>query len=121
MSRFIVGITIFASVCGIVLFCLGFAIGYPAITNFIFAIGIIVANVPEGLLAEVTVGLTLTAKKLSERKVLCKKLEAVETLGSTSCICSDKTGTLTQNKMTATNLWYNGKVYKAANYQKMGP
>lgn len=46
MSRFIVGITIFASVCGIVLFCLGFAIGYPAITNFIFAIGIIVANVP---------------------------------------------------------------------------
>ena len=121
MSRFIVGITIFASVCGIVLFCLGFAIGYPAITNFIFAIGIIVANVPEGLLAEVTVGLTLTAKKLSERKVLCKKLEAVETLGSTSCICSDKTGTLTQNKMTATNLWYNGRVYKASNYQKMGP
>lgn len=46
MSRFIFGITIFASICGIVLFCLGFAIGYPAITNFIFAIGIIVANVP---------------------------------------------------------------------------
>lgn len=74
ISRFIFGITIFASVCGIVLFCLGFAIGYPAITNFIFAIGIIVANVPEGLLAEVTVGLTLTAKKLAESKVLVKNL-----------------------------------------------
>lgn len=65
ISRFIYGITIFATVCGVVLFCLGFAIGYPAITNFVFAIGIIVANVPEGLLAEVTVGLTLTAKRLA--------------------------------------------------------
>jgi len=77
--------------------------------------------VPNGLLAEVTVALTLTAKKLSTRKVLCKTLEAVETLGSTSCICSDKTGTLTQNKMTATHLWYDGKVFGAANRQKNGP
>jgi sodium/potassium-transporting ATPase subunit alpha len=57
---------VFAAVWGVVLFCLGFAIGYPAITNFVFAIGIIVANVPEGLLAEVVVGLTLTAKRLAE-------------------------------------------------------
>ena len=106
--------------CGVLLFCLGFAIGYPAITNFVFAIGIIVANVPEGLLAEVTVGLTLTAKRLAEQKVLVKNLEAVETLGSTSCICSDKTGSLTQNKMTAENLWYSGRIFKAANRQKNG-
>ena len=65
-------------------------------------------------------GLTLTAKRLSERKVLCKNLDAVETLGSTSCICSDKTGTLTMNKMTAANLWYSGRMYKAANRQKFG-
>ena len=69
---------------------------------------------------EVTVGLTLTAKRLSERKVLCKNLDAVETLGSTSCICSDKTGTLTMNKMTAAHLWYSGKIVKATNKQKFG-
>lgn len=100
---------------------MGFAVGYPALLNFIFAIGVITANVPEGLIVEVTVGLTLTAKKLSELKVLCKNLDAVETLGSTSCICSDKTGTLTQNKMTASNLWYSGRLCKAANRQKQGP
>lgn len=63
-------------------------------------IGIIVANVPEGLLATVTVGLTITATRMAENNVLVKNLESVETLGSTSCICSDKTGTLTQNRMT---------------------
>lgn len=95
-------------------------VGYPAILNFIFAIGVITANVPEGLIVEVTIGLTLTAKKLSERKVLCKNLDAVETLGATSCICSDKTGTLTMNKMTASNMWFSGKLCKAANKQKHG-
>jgi sodium/potassium-transporting ATPase subunit alpha len=103
------------------LFGLGFAVGYPAVLNFIFAIGIITANVPEGLIVEVTVGLTLTAKRLAEKKVLCKNLDAVETLGSTSCICSDKTGTLTMNKMTAANLWYSGSLIKADNKEKRGP
>lgn len=72
------------------------------------------------MIVEVTVGLTLTAKRLSQKKVLCKNLDAVETLGSTSCICSDKTGTLTMNKMTAAHLWYSGQMYKAANRQKFG-
>jgi len=66
----------------------------------VFMIGIIVANVPEGLLATVTVALTITAKRMALKNVLVKNLESVETLGSTSCICSDKTGTLTQNRMT---------------------
>lgn len=120
IKRFIIRLTIFAVIIGVILFGLGFAVGYPAVLNFIFAIGIITANVPEGMIVEVTVGLTLTAKRLSEKKVLCKNLDAVETLGSTSCICSDKTGTLTMNKMTAAHLWYSGQMYKAANRQKFG-
>ncbi len=62
------------------------------------------------MLACITISLSITAKKLFEKQVLVKNLEAVETLGSTSCICSDKTGTLTQNKMTVENLWYDGEV-----------
>ena len=80
---------------GLLFFFLGFALGYGIISNLVFAIGIIVANVPEGLLATVTVALSLTARRLAAKKVLVKNLEGVETLGSTSCICSDKTGTLT--------------------------
>ena len=76
------------------------------IENLVFMIGIIVANVPEGLLATVTVCLTLTAKRMHAKMVLVKNLEGVETLGSTSCICSDKTGTLTQNVMTVAQVVY---------------
>lgn len=80
-------------------------------------IGIIVANVPEGLLVTVTVCLALTAKKMAEKKVLVKNLESVETLGSTSCICSDKTGTLTQNKMTVSQMFYDlGMVDASVNF-----
>jgi magnesium-transporting ATPase (P-type) len=81
-------------------------------TQLVFMIGIIVANVPEGLLATVTVCLTLTAKRMAQKNVLVKNLESVETLGSTSCICSDKTGTLTQNKMTTTNICCDGMLYE---------
>ena len=72
-------------------------------------IGIIVANVPEGLIVTVTVCLTLTASRMHTKMVLVKNLEGVETLGSTSCICSDKTGTLTQNIMTVARVVYGGK------------
>ena len=121
IRRFIIRLTIFSLFIGGLLFGLGFAIGYPIILNFVFAIGVITANVPEGLIVEITIGLTLTAKRLSEKKVLVKFLDAVETLGATSCICSDKTGTLTMNKMTAANVWYSGKLCKAENRQKKGP
>ena len=82
-------------------------------------IGIIVANVPEGLLITVTVCMALAAQRMAERRVLVKNLQSVETLGSTSCICSDKTGTLTQNKMTASHMWYDGMILDVSiNYEE---
>jgi sodium/potassium-transporting ATPase subunit alpha len=95
---------------GVTFLIIGLAKGFPIVQTMVFAIGIIVANVPEGLLATVTVSLTLTAKRMSKKSVLVKNLESVETLGSTSCIASDKTGTLTQNKMTVVNVYYDGEI-----------
>lgn len=122
LDLFIKMITVIALVLGIVLFlCAKVILQYSFITCLVFAIGIIVANVPEGLLATITITLAVAARTLSTKKVLVKNLESVETLGSTSCICSDKTGTLTQNKMTIANLFYNLKIVKADNYEKLGP
>lgn len=70
------------------------------------------AQVPEGLLPTVTVALTLTAKSLAVKKCLVKNLEAVETLGSTSTICSDKTGTLTQNNMIVAHCCFDQQIYE---------
>lgn len=97
---------------GISFFFISVALGTDLITNLVFMIGIIVANVPEGLLATVTVCLTLTSKSMAQKMVLVKNMEGVETLGSTTCICSDKTGTLTMNVMTFANVVYNNKTFK---------
>ena len=114
IDRFVKIISTIAISLGILFFALGFIYGYGVVTNLIYGIGIIVANVPEGLLATVTVSLALTAKRMAKKKVLVKNLESVETLGSTSCICSDKTGTLTQNVMTVSSMWYSGELRDAS-------
>lgn len=89
-------ITLIAIFLGVLFFLLAYLkMGYGILTCIIFGIGILVANVPEGLLGCITISLAITSKNLSKKNVLVKNLEAVETLGSTSCICSDKTGTLT--------------------------
>jgi sodium/potassium-transporting ATPase subunit alpha len=82
------------------------------IRNIINGIGIIVANVPEGLLATVTIILALSAKQMANKNVLVKNLEAVESLGSTSVICTDKTGTLTKNVLSTSHICFNGDIIR---------
>jgi len=85
---------------GTLFFLVSIAIGKDSIGSLIFAIGIIVANVPEGLLPTVTLALTMASKRMARKQALIKNLESVETLGSTTVICTDKTGTLTQNRIS---------------------
>lgn len=105
LSRFVVAI---ALALGLSFFAIGRLIGLPFWASFTFAIGIIVANVPEGLLPTVTLSLAIGSKRMARRNVLIRHLAAVETLGSASVICTDKTGTLTENRMTARSVVLGG-------------
>ena len=80
-------------------------VGTPASNGFLFAIGVTVALVPEGLLPTVTLSLAMGAQRMAARHALVRRLDSVETLGSTTFICTDKTGTLTQNEMSVVEVW----------------
>ena len=118
INHFIKMISVVCICSGVIFFIIGLCIGYEIITNFIFSLGIIVANCPEGLLSTVTVSLAITAKKMLKRNIMVKNLQSVETLGSITCICSDKTGTLTKNKMTVVHVFYDGQIKKTDDMQK---
>ncbi|MHC4270262.1 MAG: cation-translocating P-type ATPase [Planctomycetota bacterium] len=109
LNYFIKIISIIAISLGIVFFFVSWALGKPLIGSLIFAIGIIVANVPEGLLPTVTLSLSIASKRMAKRHALIKNLESVETLGSTTVICTDKTGTITENRMSTHTIFLNLK------------
>lgn len=113
LDQLIKFLAVVAILFGVIFFCLGFLITPDWLNNLINAIGLIVANVPEGLLGAITLALTITAEKMFSFNVLVKNLASVETLGALTCICSDKTGTLTQNKMTVKHFWYDMKFLNA--------
>ncbi|MGH3188469.1 MAG: cation-translocating P-type ATPase [Streptosporangiaceae bacterium] len=90
---------------GVAFLPIGLAAGLSLAAAASFAIGLLVANVPEGLLPTITLALAVGVREMARRGALVKRLSAVETLGSTSVICTDKTGTLTQNRMHVTRVW----------------
>ena len=108
-------LSLVALVTGVIVFVVGINdVGIPPSEAFILAIGIVVAVIPEGLVPTVTLTLAMAVQRLARRGVLVKKLAAVEALGATSVICTDKSGTLTQNQMTVRRLWVAGKHFSVS-------
>jgi Ca2+-transporting ATPase len=102
-------LTVATVIIGIALFFIALWQGFSLFTSMIYALGIAVAMVPQALPAQVTVALSTTSKRLADLNAVVKNLPSVETLGSTSVIATDKTGTLTKNEMTVTDVWFNGR------------
>jgi calcium-translocating P-type ATPase len=101
-------IAVLAVAIGVIVFATGRFIGLSMSFSLVFAIGIIVANVPEGLLPTVTLAMAMAARRMAKRRMLVRHLPSVETLGSASVICTDKTGTLTQNRMEIRTVYVPG-------------
>ena len=105
LRRTVMIIAAIAVTVGLVFFGIAIALGMPPDNGFLLAVGVTVALVPEGLLPTVTLLLARGAQQMARRNALVRKLESVETLGSTTFICTDKTGTLTRNEMAVVRAW----------------
>ncbi|HJS29447.1 MAG TPA: cation-transporting P-type ATPase [Anaerolineales bacterium] len=109
------GISLIAVALGAVVFLVGaLEVGLGLYPAFLLALGIIVAAVPEGLPAMVTLTLAMAGQRLSQQNVLVKKLSVIETLGTVSTICADKSGTLTQNQMTVREIWAGDRKWRVS-------
>ena len=107
-------VTALAVGIGVIFFFLSVIVVHrPVHAGFIFAVGMVVAFVPEGLLPTVTLALAMGVQRMARRNALIKRLSSVETLGCCSVICTDKTGTLTQNEMTVRDIWVAGRKLSA--------
>jgi sodium/potassium-transporting ATPase subunit alpha len=109
-------VALLATALGVGFFLIGQALGLPFWGNALFAVGIIVANVPEGLLPTVTLALAMGAQRMARRRALIRHLPSVEALGSATVICTDKTGTLTQNRLRVQRLYVDRRIVAAADW-----
>ncbi|TCD67985.1 hypothetical protein EIP91_011654 [Steccherinum ochraceum] len=115
IGRFVMMVSTIAIVFAVVFFVVGITTAYKGqgSNTVTFAVSILVAFVPEGLPSVVTLLLSIAAKRMAAQNVLVKDLQGVETLGSLTLLATDKTGTLTRNQMTVTNIWSGQKMYSA--------
>ncbi|MEZ5406596.1 MAG: cation-transporting P-type ATPase [Acidimicrobiales bacterium] len=108
LNRLVRTVALVALSVGVLFFGVVLALHTSLAEGFVFAVGVTVALVPEGLLPTVTLSLAVGAQRMARRDGLVRRLESVETLGSTTFICTDKTGTLTQNRMNVAEMWLPG-------------
>jgi sodium/potassium-transporting ATPase subunit alpha len=115
LRRAVFTIALLASTLGAVFLLVGWLVtGLSFAQAFVFCIGLFVANVPEGLLPTVSLSLAMGVTRMAKKNALVKSLPSVETLGSTTVICSDKTGTLTENRMTVTEVYVDGQMIEVS-------
>ena len=105
-------LAVVVAIISVCLFILGVVQEFSLYMSLVYALGVAMAMVPQALPAQVTVALASGSNQLADRKAVVKNLPSVETLGSTTVICTDKTGTLTKNEMTVQSVWFNGKKYE---------
>jgi magnesium-transporting ATPase (P-type) len=114
LNRAVRVVAMFAVAAGVALFGVSLLLGERWGDGFLFSVGVIVALVPEGLLPTLSLSLSMSATRMARAGALVRRLESVETLGATTVICSDKTGTITANEMTARAIAIRGHHYTAS-------